>query len=258
MIKVIYAVVDDIKEEGFEDNLIFSPGEYEIMFFQSDVYIEIDGKMKEYPVNTCILYEPGQRVHYRAKEGKLLYTWIRFDCDEPLFTEGYLPFGKPVFCRDLSYFKVYWQAVANENYWSHDSREIVLEELMHIIFHRLHDYVYFGEYSQYKDIFEKLRNEIWSRPEKGWTIQRMADFVNLSKRSMQTYYQRFFHCSCINEVIESRIYTAKLLLARTDENISTIADMCGYQNTEHFCRQFKKKVGTTPGKYKKEHLKKDK
>ncbi len=253
MFKVIYAMIDQVMEEGFEDNLIFGKGEYEIILFGSEAVIEVDGEMKEYPVSTCILYEPGQRVHYRAKEGKLIYTWIRFDCDEPLYTEGFIPFGTPVYCPDYACYKVYWQAVADENYWSHGSREYVLEELMHIIFHRLHDYASRGDHLQYKMVFEHLRNEIKSRPDREWTLQTMAESVNLSKRSMQLYYQQFFHCSCMQEVIESRIYHAKLLLSRSNESINNISIRCGYQNVEHFCRQFKKYVGCTPGQYRKDH-----
>ena len=98
MIKIIYAMMNHRKEEGFEDNLIFNPGEYEIIIFQTPVLIEVDGVMSEYPEHTCILYKPGQKVHYRAVSGELLYDWIRFDCDAPLYTNDFLPFGQPVQC----------------------------------------------------------------------------------------------------------------------------------------------------------------
>ena len=97
MFRIIYAVERECMTEGFEDNLVFAEGEYEMMLFENDTMIEVDGEMRPYPAHTGIIYKPGQRVHYHAKEGRLTYTWIRFDCDEPMFAEGYVPFGVPIF-----------------------------------------------------------------------------------------------------------------------------------------------------------------
>ena len=123
MFRIIYAVERECMPEGFEDNLVFAEGEYEMMLFENDTMIEVDGEMRPYPAHTGIIYKPGQRVHYHAKEGRLTYTWIRFDCDEPLFAEGYVPFGVPIFCLNYDYFLVYWHMVACENYWHRKSEE---------------------------------------------------------------------------------------------------------------------------------------
>ena len=37
MIKIIYAMMEEHKDEGFEDNLVFGPGEYEIMLFEVQI-----------------------------------------------------------------------------------------------------------------------------------------------------------------------------------------------------------------------------
>ncbi len=250
MIKIIYAVIGEEMDEDFEDNLIFNPGEYEIMLFQVPVLIEVEGEMRPYSENTCILYKPGQRIHYRAISGRLLYNWIRFDCDEPLYTEYFLPYGIPVHCPDFGCYIVYWKMVANENYWQYNSSNYVNEQLMHIIFHRLHDYTLSNEISTYRDALLNLRNMIYQYPNWHWTLEKMASIVNLSTRSLQKFYKDFFHITCMNEVISSRITQAKLLLLRTDSSISEIGERCGYNNVEHFCRQFKRIEGISPAKYR--------
>lgn len=251
MIKIIYAMMNHRKEEGFEDNLIFNPGEYEIMIFQTPVLIEVDGVMSEYPEHTCILYKPGQKVHYRAVSGELLYDWIRFDCDEPLYTNDFLPFGQPVQCTNYNGYFVYWQAVANENYWVYGSSKYVCEQLMHIIFHHLHDYAYHSDANKYRDSFMSLRGKIYQFPANDWSLEHMASTVHLSVRSLQKLYKDFFHISCINEVIVSRTNHAKVLLLQTNDSIAEVCEQCGYNNQEHFCRQFKKQVGMTPTQYRK-------
>lgn len=251
MIKIIYAMMNERKSEGFEDNLRFPPGEYEIMIFQTPVYIEVDGVMNPYPTHTCILYKPGQLIHYRAQSGELLYDWIRFDCDEALYTEGFLPFGIPVFCTNYTGFITYWRAIANENFWQNDSHEFVNEQLMHIIFHLLHDYANMKDTHENRADFMHLRNQIYQHPEKPWTLENMASYVHLSVRSLQKLYKSFFHTTCNNELINSRITQSKFLLVHTSNSIEKVAERCGYNNTEHFCRQFKQKEGISPSQYRK-------
>lgn len=247
-------MINEEMPEGFVDDLFFAQGEYEIMLFDSPVIVEVNGEMQEFPEHHCILYKPGQHIHYHAKSGKLLYTWIRFNCDEALFTEKYVPFGIPVFCPDFGCYQQYFIAVANENYWNHNSSRLILEELMHIIFHRLHDYAFLNtELSRYRDRLIELRNMIYAHPEYDWTLEYMAKYVNLSVRALQKQYKAFAHISCINEVIESRIEYSKVLLSRTTDSIQEISYSCGYHNVEHFCRQFKQHENITPSRYRKEH-----
>ena len=81
----------------------------------------------------------------------------------------------------------------------------------------------------------------------------MAQYVKLGTRSLQKFYKNFFGITCINEVILSRTNRAKLLLLRTTKSISEISQQCGYNNWEHFSRQFKSREGMTPTQYRKEH-----
>lgn len=254
MFKILYAVVNDSKPEGFEDDVIFSEGEYQMLLFQSAISIEVDGEMRDYPPHTGIIYKPGQHVHYKSERGVLTYTWIRFDCDEPLFVEGYVPFGVPIYCDNYAYFLRYWEMVANENFWHHQSEEHIITDLMHIIFHWFHDSAFPTESSRYQNVLEDLRADIYAHPEYDWTLERMAEQVSMSTRSLQKLYKDFAHVSCIAEVIESRMTRAKMLLVQTRYDIGEISERCGYNNVEHFCRQFKRHESVSPSVYRKEHL----
>mgnify|MGYP001028164296 FL=1 len=253
MFKILYAVMTEQMPEGFEDNLVFAEGEYEIILFETAAMIEVEGELRAYPPHTGIIYKPGQRVHYKAESGALIYTWIRFDCDEPLFVEGYVPFGIPIYCENYDYFLKYWEMVACENFWHRQSEEHIITELMHIIFHWFHDYAFPTESSRYQNVLESLRGDIYAHPEYDWTLERMAEQVNMSTRSLQKLYKDFAHISCIAEVIESRMTRAKMLLVQTRYDIGEISERCGYNNVEHFCRQFKRHEGVSPSVYRKEH-----
>ena len=79
----------------------------------------------------------------------------------------------------------------------------------------------------------------------------MANSIHISEGYLQSIYKHFFNTTCIADVINSRIQTASELLISTNKSIEEIAETCGYQNTEHFIRQFKKSIGITPAKYRK-------
>lgn len=253
MIKILYAMIDQHMDKSFVDDLVFAQGEYEIMLFHTKVCIDVDGVIDVYPEHTCIIYEPGQRVHYYGADEPLVYSWIRFDCDEKLYTDGFLPFGKPVLCTDYSWYKIYWQAVANENFWRYSSSESSIEHLMHIIFHRLHEYAYHENDTVHRPALQKLRNDIYAHPEREWSLDMMAEEVNLSIRSLQKLYKESFHVSCMNEVIESRVSQAKTLLIQTEDSVYNISILCGYNSVEHFSRQFRKKEHISPKKYRDQH-----
>lgn len=253
MFRILYAMEREIMPENFVDDLVFAEGEYEIMLFETPVCVEVKGEMRPCPSHTGIIFEPGQRVHYFSQEGKLVYSWIRFDCDEPLFVDGYVPFGVPIFCENYDYFMQYWHMVACENYWHRASAEFCISNLMQIIFHWFHDYAFPTESSRYQNVLEKLREDIYAHPEYDWCLENMAKQVNMSTRSLQKLYKDYAHVSCIAEVIRSRMIRAKMLLARTNHDVAEISVQCGYRNVEHFCRQFKNHEKCSPGNYRKRH-----
>ncbi len=95
----------------------------------------------------------------------------------------------------------------------------------------------------------ELRRAIYSDPQHKWRVKDMADRLHLSEGYLQAIYRKTFGVSCMEDVIASRIRAAESLLQYTNKTSLQIAEFCGYGNAEHFCRQFKKLVGKTPGNF---------
>lgn len=103
-------------------------------------------------------------------------------------------------------------------------------------------------FSEVYDRLVALRQEIDWDPSREWSVPYMAQKLNISTGYLHTIYQEYFHTTCMNDVIKSRVKLACELLVSGD---APVAEQCGYHNTEHFIRQFKKSMHTTPGKYRK-------
>lgn len=71
------------------------------------------------------------------------------------------------------------------------------------------------------------------------------------------YFSRVFkketNMSPYEYLINRRINHAKHLLITTNEPISSISELCGYNSTIHFSNSFKKLVGMTPSEYRKKY-----
>lgn len=64
--------------------------------------------------------------------------------------------------------------------------------------------------------------------------------LNISTSYFQHIYKKLFGVPVNQDIIKGRIENAARLLHGTDASVSEIAEQCGYENLEHFSRQFKK------------------
>ena len=107
-----------------------------------------------------------------------------------------------------------------------------------------------GNTAIYEELFN-LRNSIFSQPQKKWTVFKISKKLSISKSYMQHLYKAYFNTTIKKDITLSRIEHSKYLLFSTNHTISTIANLCGYENDVHFMRTFKKETGFTPTEYRK-------
>ena len=97
---------------------------------------------------------------------------------------------------------------------------------------------------------KKIRHELHKAPELDWNLGDIAKRLNISRSYAQKLYKEHFGISFMDDIINTRIDMAKHLLSSTDLQVNEIASACGYQNSTHFMRQFKEKVGMSPSKFR--------
>ena len=86
----------------------------------------------------------------------------------------------------------------------------------------------------------------------GITNEKLASLTGLSVVYFRKLFTEYFGTSPIAYVQELRIKKAKEMLESDYGSISDIAESLGYQNIYDFSRVFKKFVGISPSKYKKQ------
>src|SRR5699024_2047755 len=123
--------------------------------------------------------------------------------------------------------------------------------LLKTLINKLLESYFHGDISpQYYNLL-KIRTAIQNNPGEYWTVSKMAEYLRISPGYLQTIYKKTFGVSCMDDVITNRIQLAKEYLVHSNQSIAEIASHCGYQNVEHFCRQFKYITGNTPRNFQK-------
>ena len=83
------------------------------------------------------------------------------------------------------------------------------------------------------------------------TLEEVANIANMTKNAFCRYFKKRTNKTFFQFLIEIRIENACKLLYRNKEmSITTISELCGFQNITNFNRKFKELKGTTPSQYR--------
>ena len=96
----------------------------------------------------------------------------------------------------------------------------------------------------------QLRNRILNDLKHQWTIEEMADYVELSAPHLQKLFKIQIGIPPISYVRELRLEKARELLETTFRRVKQIGFEVGMPNDTHFTRDFKERYGITPTEYR--------
>lgn len=209
-----------------------------------------DGNTTIAPPNTAVLYPPHSDYFYRACDEIFCNSFIRFYTDEEYITNTSIPFGTPFTLRAPDSVYHLFSLLSAESYFEYPNKELTIAMLMRMIMIKMSESIGFDTGVEHMQELTRLRYDILLRPEHPWTVSEMADILHVSKGYLQRLYKKQFGVTCMNDVMQSRVERAKELLKTSNYSAQRIAELCGYESQEHFCRQFKKLTGMTPTKYK--------
>ena len=82
------------------------------------------------------------------------------------------------------------------------------------------------------------------------TVTDLCKVTHTSKNTLYRLFNDTFGCTINEYITEKRIEKSKFLLETSDMPIAIIGEEIGIENCAHFCRTFKKRVGTSPSAYR--------
>lgn len=247
MNKIYFVGYDAVHPADFVFDIPEGHNCYLLLITHTPAQFLIENNIVEYPAHSAILYPPHHKIWYRACKENYSNDWIRFSSNESFvtnFPQQAVPFpvSDSEYCHNLFQLLTWESALPNG--------DIHISQLLHLLFFKLQDDILHHEYSPYNHELLMLHKQINNNPQKKWNVPDMAKQLHISTGYLQVLYKKKFGISCVEDVIEGRLRKAKDLLIYSDYNISEIATQCGYNNPEHFCRQFRQYTGLTPGQFR--------
>jgi len=77
----------------------------------------------------------------------------------------------------------------------------------------------------------------------------VADFVGVSRSTLEFYFQQELGCTVHDEILRFKIDAATALLARGDCSVTEVALRCGFTTMQYLLAVFKRELGCTPREY---------
>lgn len=237
------------RPSGSGDNLL--------ILLKTDAIFTLNGADVLVPQNTFFLYRKGTPQYYRCVPKHVFANdWIHFQFEaeeEERFLSYGIPYDTPVAVEHLNFLSFCVKSIAYENYSSNLNREKSISAYMALMFLKIQEQLCQKQEAVTHSKFEMLstiRNKIYAKPYEVRTVETAAHEVRMSKSSFQHLYKEQFGTTFIQDLIQSRMSYAKMLLTSTNLTVVEIAEQCGYQCYAHFVRQFKKQTGLTPSEYR--------
>lgn len=250
MIKIKYVEYDARHKENFVFDVPEGHNCWLLVTTQTPAIFYVNNEYRQYPPNCAVLYKPNQKIYYRACENQYINDWIRFETDEPFIINSPLPTGVPFNIRDNSYCHMLFKLLVTEHILNNSFKNSSINYLLRLLFNKLLESFDYKDLNELDKKLYKLKQEIYQHPDRNWNVKDMSTKLNVSMGYLESIYKKTFGVTCIEDVINSRINLAKEYLSNQQYTINEITSICGYNNVEHFYRQFKKITGMTPNQYR--------
>jgi AraC-like DNA-binding protein len=79
------------------------------------------------------------------------------------------------------------------------------------------------------------------------SLEEVAQYHNLSAPHLSVLFKKHYRMTPTSYRLKGRLAHAKELLSDPRRSIKEIASACGFTDAAHFCREFKRLTGKTPG-----------
>lgn len=230
-----------------------------LLYIKTPVELFYNGEFQYISEPAFLLYNKESPQLYRTTNGPYVDDWLNFDGPDTMdfFKNLKIPFDIPIFIRNSKEINQIMSDLYKEYRQRGDCHELIIDSKLKVLFYKISDIYnteinFSDKLNRYRRDFTDIRNRIYNYNNfnKDLTVNDIASSLNISTSYFQHIYKKLFGVSFIHDIIESRIEYACHLLRSNYDSISDIAYHCGYENKEHFTRQFKDITGYTPKQYR--------
>lgn len=106
--------------------------------------------------------------------------------------------------------------------------------------------------SKHKNIIHRAINYINANCAKDLNMSDVANYVGYSHSHFSKVFKEEMGCGFRTYLTQVRVEKSKSLLLSSNASIADICELCGFEDQSYHCKVFKKLVGVTPDKFRKQ------
>ena len=224
---------------------------YMIYILEGSMNVEFEDIKSVMSQGDLLIIKPETEYLYYAKQGSgINYLWIHFTGNkaENIVKEFSVPLNRICKCGCIGMITEYWKKLFHEfmicDEYFERMTTAVFVEIMSLFSRRLKNTD--AKERLFKSVMyihENFRNKI--------SVNQLAKMENMSESHYRTVFTSMYGESPIEYIISRRIEAAVNMLENTDKSLNEISCLSGYNDMYYFAKQFKRKPGISPGKYRK-------
>ena len=246
--------INNKQNKNFKIHRRYGTSDYLFLLFKSPSYVLENGIYKKVNAGECILLSRNSFQSYYPDNCDFLQDYIQIDLESE-YEESFfsaIPQNTVINISSPSDISNSLMNIMKEFYSPSQYKSEILYHAIYIFLIKLQEQCSKENETPYYNELLNIRAKIYSNPQNYQTVTSVAQELHISESYTQLIYKKTFGISCINDIIKARIKVANHLLLHSNLSICEIAYACGYNNVEHFIRQYKKNEGISP----KQHAKK--
>ena len=241
--------------EGYVKDFAGETDYYLLLFIKSRTIFKINGKWIHSEPNTIIIYNIGTPQYFCADGERFIHDWLTFIPDDgelDLLKQLGIAMDTVYQLHEAECFADLFKQIHAEFLSGNACKEKSISSYLHLFFYKLTECIHRqeGSANNYREQLQKIRAMIYDNPARRWSIQELADELNVSASYFQILYKKQFKVSPIADAINSRVEYSKYLLTSTDYSVNGIAKELNYSSDIQFIQQFKSVIGCTPSAYR--------
>lgn len=257
MLRIRHCIVDYLHKKGYRIDRPQGLDDYTVLLFKQPLTVWYKGAAIQTDGCAALIYDRNMPQLYYSDEGDYLHDCVHFSGDEfPWLVSSLgLPMGCPIPVTGVQALSFLFRDIRACFSQSTDHAEDMLDLYLRVLLFRLADSRK-AEDAVSRPYYEQLvqiRQRLYAYPAEQFSVESQCERLHISASRFQHLYKEYFSTSYVRDRISGRLEMARQLLAQTDDPVSSIAEQCGYENAEHFLRQFKKENGISPRQYRLEY-----
>lgn len=195
-----------------------------------------------------IMLERMENISYSLRDGMNDTVWLLYlntICKQALAKEQ-IPLA---YIEEI--YASYIRDIANERGMTNERQKMYSARMLDDYCKIARDYV--AEHTQVKKSVKKAMDYVLLNYSEKISVNDIAEYLKITPNYLSSVFKKQAGISLTAYINEVRINSSLPLLANTDRSIQEVAEWVGMEDGNYFSRVFRKKMGISPSRYRKNY-----